>query len=80
MLSSKDTSSKKDDHLALMKILIALLENLFGRANDALPFIVQTCMTELGKPKNPKKVKSMLLQTMCMCLWYNCQMTFGLLE
>lgn len=30
-----------------MKIFIAILENLQGRVDDALPFVIQTCMREL---------------------------------
>lgn len=42
--------------------MIAMLENLQGRIDDAVPFLIQTCANELlNGGKNPKNVKSMLL-------------------
>lgn len=72
-------SKNKQDGIVIMKLLIAILENLQGRVDDALPFIIQTCMTEL-QDKNPKNVKSMILQTLAMCLWYNPQLAFQIFE
>lgn len=76
-------SQHKQDAIVITKIIIALLENLQGRIDDALPFIIQTCTQELlnnGKGKLPKNVKSMLLQTLCMSFWYNSQLTFHIME
>lgn len=40
-------SNNKQDAIVIMKIFIAIIDNLQGRVDDALPFILQVCMTEL---------------------------------
>jgi len=61
-----------------MKVIIAILENLQGRVDNLLPYFIKMCVIELNE-RCPKNFKSMLLQTMCMCFWYNSELTFQVL-
>ena len=65
-----------------MKIIIALIENLSQRLDDALPYLLNLCIQELLslKPKVAKNFQSMALQVVCMSLWYNSGLTFSILE
>jgi len=63
-----------------MKILIAMIENLKGKIDEAIPLIIEICMDELMQPKVPKNFKSMIIQTLSMCFWYNNIATFQILE
>ena len=65
-----------------MKIIIALIENLSSRLDDALPYLLNLCIQEMLslKPKVAKNYQSMTLQAVCMCLWYNSALTFNILE
>jgi len=66
------------DGVVVMKILIAMLENLGnGRINEALPYILTICTNELNLPgKTPKNFTSMVVQTLSMAFWYNSVLTF----
>lgn len=73
------------DGIVVMKILIAMLENLKGQVNEALPYIIKIAMTELttvkkGDKKIPKNFRSMIVQVLSMCFWYNSALTFQILE
>ena len=68
-------SKNKQDVIVVMKIIIAMVENLQGKIDEAMAYIVQICMTEL-QDKNPKNVKAMILQAICMCFWYNSELAF----
>ena len=46
-LQINGNSQAKQDGLVVMKLFIAMLENLQGRIDDYLPFIMQACMREL---------------------------------
>lgn len=71
----------KLDALVILKILIAMLENLQGRIDEAIQFVVVICMRELeSSAKGTKNIRSMVLQTLCMSLWYNSALTFELLK
>lgn len=63
-----------------MKIIIAMLENLQNRIDEAMPYILRICINELNqrgtKNKNPKNYSSMIVQTLAMTFWCNCQLTF----
>lgn len=73
----------KLDGIVAFKVIIAMLENLLGRIDQALPLILQICVSELNEnshPKANKSYKSMILQTIAMCFHYNSELTFQLLE
>lgn len=73
------TSEHMLDGICVMKVLIAMLENLGnGQINEALPLIVKVCSDQLnlGVKKTPKNYISMVVQTLCMCFWYNAHLTF----
>ena len=77
------TSEHMLDGICVMKVLIAMLENLGnGRINEALPLILKVCTDQLnlGLKKVPKNYISMVVQTICMCFWYNAQLTFQILD
>lgn len=65
-----------------MKIIIALIENLSQRLDDALPYLLNMAIQEMLnlKPKVAKNFQGMCLQVICMSLWYNSGLTFNLLE
>lgn len=73
-------SGDKVDGIVIMKILIAMLENLQGKIDEAIPYIIKICMSELGEKKVPKNYRSMIIQVLCMCFWYNNALTFSILE
>lgn len=61
-----------------MKIIITMLENLYGKIDEALPLIIQmivTCLNEC-EHESPPNYMSMLLQTISMCFWYNASLSF----
>ena len=68
-------SLHKLDGIVVMKVLIAMLENLKGRIDEALPYILKICVSELQE-KIPKSFTSMIIQTVAMCFWYNSILTF----
>ena len=41
-------TADKDNGITSFKILMAYLENLYGKLDHILPFIVDTCVTELN--------------------------------
>jgi hypothetical protein len=71
------------DGIVVMKILISMLENLGnGRINEALPIIIKICWEQLNLDlkKVAKNYTSMVIQTLCMCFWYNSSLTFQILD
>lgn len=64
------------DGIVIMKVLIAMLENMRGKIDEAVPLIISICMRELMRPKVDKNYKSMVIQTICMSFWYNNIATF----
>ena len=82
-LEINKTSEHMLDGIVVMKVLMAMLENLGnGRINEALPLIVRVCWGQLNLDleKVAKNYTSMVLQTVCMCFWYNSQLTFQVLD
>lgn len=77
-------SVHKLDGIVIMKIIIAMLENLQNRIDEAMPYILRICVNELNSrgtgEKIPKNYLSMICQTLAMTFWCNCQLTFQLLE
>lgn len=63
-----------------MKILIAMIENLRGKIDEAIPYIIKICIEQLSEAKLPKSYKSMVIQCLTMCFWYNNIATFHILE
>jgi hypothetical protein len=65
------------DGVVVMKVIIAMLENLGnGMINEALPYILKLCTSQLSLPgKTPKSYTSMVVQTLSMCFWYNSVLT-----
>lgn len=41
-------STDKDSGITSFKLLIAFIENLFGKIDHIIPFIVETCVNELS--------------------------------
>jgi len=62
-----------------MKIIIAMIENLKGKIDEAIPYIIKICMNELSA-NPPKNYKSMIIQALSMCFWYNNVAVFQILE
>ena len=67
------------DFLPCFKIMIAMLENLQGRIDEAVQFIVGISMKELKRLESSKTSRSMCLQTLAMSMWYNSALTFQIL-
>lgn len=78
-LKINESSEHQLDGVVLMKVLIALLENLPARIDEALPYLLRLCLAQLHQ-KLAKNFKSMVVQTLAMCFWYNSALTFALLE
>ena len=72
----------KNPGVITMKIIISIIENLQVRIDHILPHLLNVCLSELNiqKPKAFKNFQSMILQVVCMCLWYNSPLTFQILE
>ncbi|CDW76775.1 UNKNOWN [Stylonychia lemnae] len=68
------------DGIVIMKVLIAMLENLKGRIDEALQYILKICIEELAGKKIPKNYRSMLIQVISMTFWYNSALSFQILE
>ena len=70
-------SQSKIDGIVIMKVLIAMLENLKGRIDEAIPYILKICVTELTtQDKCPKNFTSMVMQVVSMSFWYNSSLVF----
>jgi hypothetical protein len=67
-----------------MNLLIAILENMQGRVDHALPGIIGVVTNELNwvnsKEKGYKNYRLMVLQALAMCFTYNSILTFQTLE
>lgn len=59
-LAINRNSIHKVDGIVVMKVIIAMLENLQGRIDDALGYLMKVCIEELQQ-KNPKNYRSMIL-------------------
>ncbi len=82
-LEINKTSEHMLDGIIIMKVLIAMLENLGnGRINEALPMIIKVCWGQLNldMEKVAKNYTSMVMQTLCMCFWYNSPLTFQVID
>ena len=80
-LKINETSEHMLDGVVVMKVLIAMLENLKGRIDEALQYILKICIGQLQlEKKPPKNFTSMVIQTIAMAFWYNSHLTFHLLE
>ena len=54
-----------------------MLENLKGRIDEAIPYILKICVTELTtQDKCPKNFTSMVMQVVSMSFWYNSSLVF----
>lgn len=53
-LAINRNSPAKLDGIVLMKVLIAMIENLKGMIDEALPFVLKICVAELSEAKCPK--------------------------
>jgi hypothetical protein len=53
-------STSKLDGVVVMKVLIAMIENLKGRIDEAILYIIKICMNELLTEKMPKNYTSMV--------------------
>ncbi len=83
VLDINRNSKHLQDGVVAMKVIITMLENLFGKIDEALPLIIQMvvqCLQECANEKTPPNYLSMLLQTLSMCFWYNTTLTFQILE
>jgi hypothetical protein len=74
------------DGISVMNLIIAVLENMQGKIDNALPQFISFLVEELkfvveqGKKVSGQKYKSMILQAISMCFSYNAQATFQFLE
>jgi hypothetical protein len=72
------TSKNKTHAIAVIKVLITILENLSTHSSSIFPTIIDICVTQLKNlGKNCRNLKSMLLQTLCLALWFNSGLTFS---
>ncbi len=78
-LKINESSEHQLDGVVLMKVLIAMLENLPGRIDQAVPYILKIILEQLNQ-KLAKNFKSMVVQTLSMCFWYNSALTFQSLQ
>lgn len=74
------TSEHMLDGVVIMKVLMAMLENLKGRIDEALPHVLRVCLGQFVECKPTKHFASMIMQTVAMCFWYNAALTFQVLE
>jgi hypothetical protein len=75
------TSKNKTHAIAVIKVLITILENLSTHSSNIFPTIIDICVTQLKNlGKNCRNLKSMLLQTLCLALWFNSGLTFSKLS
>lgn len=76
------SSLHKTEGLLATKLMITLLEHLRGGALDhSLPTLLGLCLQELtALSKRQKHYQLMLLQVLCLSFWYNCALTFSILE
>lgn len=83
-LKVSHNSSDGLDGVAIMNLLIAILENMQGRVDHALPGIIEVIVNELdwvnSKEKGYKNYRLMVLQALSMCFTYNSALTFDVLE
>ena len=63
-----------------MSVFIALLENLPGSIDDIVPYILQTCASELSYLTGRTAYRRMIMQTVCMAFHYNAGLAFTALE
>ena len=74
------TSEHMLDGVVIMKVLMAMLENLKGLIDEALPHVLRICLGQFTECKPTKNFASMIMQTVAMCFWYNAPLTFQVLE
>jgi importin-7 len=66
-------------HKTGSELVIGLLENLHGRIDDSLPFIIELLVQEINE-KNDRCTKLLIIQALAMCFAYNTELTFRALE
>lgn len=80
ILAMNRNSEHKLDGIAVLKTILSMFENMAGIIDNALPEIVKMLVDELfyekAQQKPCKSFISMLIQTLSMSFWYNCQLTF----
>ena len=83
ILVINSNSTHKQDGVTILRVLIAILENLPGQIDMALPSLVGMLLAELKmafEGSTPSNYKSMLLQTMAMALYNNNVATLAIIE
>ena len=76
-------SGHKQDGVTILRVLIAILENLPGQIDSALPVIVGIIVAELKQAfesRTAHNYKSMVLQPLSMALYNNSIATLGIIE
>ena len=81
-LKINSSSERRLDGVVVMKVLVDMLEYIGnGMINEALPFILTICTSQLNIPSStPKNFISMVVQTLAMAFWYNSELTFQILD
>lgn len=73
----------KLDGINAMKVLIALMENLPGMIDHALPNFIGMLLAELKHAQNtkgPQHYTLMVIQALCGCLFNNCTLALQIIE
>lgn len=73
----------KQDGVTILRVLIALFENMPGQMESALPTLVGMLLAELKmafEGDSPSNYRSMLLQTLSMALYNNGTATLSIIE
>lgn len=70
------------EYIVVGQILISLLECLKGRIDHKIPAILELVVKQLdaNHKESEKSVRSMLVQVMCMALYYNASLVLSLLS
>ena len=83
MINSKGVH--KQDGVTILRVVIAIFENLLGQIDHALPHIVGMLLAELKMAFEegancPKNYKSMLLQSIAMAIFNSNSTTLRIIE
>lgn len=83
ILVNNAQGSHKQDGVTILRVVIAILENLPGQIDNALPVLVGILLAELKQSfenRTPSNYKSMVLQSIAMALYNNNVATLRVIE
>lgn len=68
------------DSISAMKIIVTMIESLPEKIDQLLPTFLSGAISELQRKKISDNYRSMLIQTLSMCLHYNAGISLAILE